>query len=181
MSIQALSSNPSPEIALLGLVRQGPLHGYAIHQELSRGNLRDIWRIKQARLYAMLSRLEEAGYLQGAMAPQPPRPPRKRYALTPAGSARFAEWLRTPVTRGRDLRLAFMLKLHFAHQTGPDAVSSLLAAQRDVCQEWLANASSSEATAPAMPQLVYRFRTGQVRAMMAWLDECETVLGKTPL
>src|SRR5262245_50407367 len=52
------------EHALLGFVRQRPMHGYEIHQRLlASAELGMVWSIKQSLLYAHLTRLEEEGLL----------------------------------------------------------------------------------------------------------------------
>ena len=62
------SAPPSPglEIALLGLLRTHPRHAYELHQLLTEGSepLGIIWRLKQSNLYALLAKLEEAGYVR---------------------------------------------------------------------------------------------------------------------
>ena len=52
------------EIALLGLLRAQPRHAYELHQLLQEAEpLGIIWRLKQSNLYALLAKLEEAGYV----------------------------------------------------------------------------------------------------------------------
>ena len=76
----------SMEHALLGFVRQRPLHAYEIHQTLAQAEaLGLVWHLKQGQTYALLARLEEAGYLAATIEPQDLRPPRKVLHLTPAG------------------------------------------------------------------------------------------------
>jgi Transcriptional regulator PadR-like family len=47
------------EHALLGLLRERPMHAYEMNQRLSAVDaLRLIWRLKQSHLYALLAKLE---------------------------------------------------------------------------------------------------------------------------
>jgi PadR family transcriptional regulator AphA len=170
------------EHALLGLVRHQPMHAYEMHQQLLHAEaLGLVWHLKQGHLYALLARLEAAGYLAGVTEPQGTRPPRKILHLTPAGEAAFARWLQRPVAHGRDFRLEFLAKLYFAAEEGPEAVRRLIATQRSACRAWLddvrAQVQGLGADRP-YDQLVLRFRIGQIEAILPWLDECEEALAR---
>ena len=123
------------EIALLGLLRAHPRHAYELHQLLQEGvePLGLIWRLKQSNLYALLAKLEEAGYVASTVELHGTRPPRKILRLTPQGREAFAEWVRNPVEHGRDFRLEFLAKLYFAAQAGASTVRDLLSLQRQAC------------------------------------------------
>lgn len=168
------------ELALLGLIRQQPLHPYELHQRLNQTEaLGQVWHLKQAHLYALLRRLEAAGYVTSITEPQGSRPPRKILQITPAGETIFQHWLQTPVSHGRDLRLEFLAKLFFAHQEGLPVVTNLLARQRESCQQRL---YALEAQLTALPteqtyqRLVLQFRHGQLAAVLAWLATCSATL-----
>ena len=52
------------EHALLGYLNQKPMYGYEISQHLANSEgLGAVWRLKQSQLYALLSKLEEKGYI----------------------------------------------------------------------------------------------------------------------
>lgn len=168
------------EIALLGFLRPGPLHGYAIHQTLSNpAALGKVWQIKLSHLYALLAKLEEAGHVTTTTETQDARPPRKLFHLTDAGEQAFQNWLETPVSSGRALRLEFLVKLYFARQAGAGVAAALVAAQREECRRWLATERERvlEETESGRhySRLVHQFRQGQIEAMLVWLEECEEV------
>lgn len=171
-------SSPSLELALLGFLREQAIHGYALHQELSdpRG-LGPVWQIKLGQLYALLGKLEEAGYASTTIEPQENKPPRKLYHLTEAGERTFLSWVRQPVRHGRYLRLEFLVKLYFARIEGNGVADDLLAAQRKQCREWLATEEAIVAEemkgGRRYSRLVHQFRCGQIQAMLDWLDACE--------
>lgn len=172
------------ELALLGFLRQRPMHGYEIYQTLAEpAGLGMVWRLKQSQLYALLGRLEAEGYIAGELEAQGSRPPRRVFHLTEAGQSAFLAWVRAPVPHGRDLRLEFLAKLYFARQEGDAVARALVVAQRGECEAWLARQQAQggavEASAP-YHWLVHEFRVGQLEAMLAWLDRCEQVL-LTPL
>ena len=73
------------ELALLGFLRQQPMHAYEIHQTLMRNEaLGLVWHLKQSLVYVMLERLEAAGYLTNTLEHRNSRPPRKILQLTPS-------------------------------------------------------------------------------------------------
>jgi len=167
----------SIEIALLGYLLDEPQHGYAIHRQLSDPDgLGPVWRLKLGQLYALLHKLEEAGYVSVTLEAQASRPPRKVFQLTPSGEAAFMAWAQSPVTHPRALRLEFLVKLYFARRQGSEAAARLVAVQRARVQEWRLDMDRQAARASserAYGRLVYQFRQGQIEAMLAWLDQCE--------
>ncbi len=165
------------ELALLGFLRHGPLHGYEIHRQLSDpAGLGEVWRLKQSHLYALLSRLAEEGYLTSSLKPQETRPQRRQYRLTKIGRTTFLEWVQEPVARGRDIRLDFLTKSFFAEREGTKVATRLLHKQRVACQEWLKQQQrQAEAARGVRPfeWKVCQFRISQIESVLAWLDLCE--------
>lgn len=177
------TSAPTPhnlEVALLGLLRAHPRHAYELHQILQRTEaLGIVWRLKQGNLYALLAKLEEAGYVASTLEPHGTRPPRKMLHLTPLGREAFTAWLESPVEHGRDFRLEFLAKLYFAAEDGHTAVSTLIGRQRAACDVWVADLESQiSAISPDHPfeRLVLQFRLSQLEAILSWLDICESTL-----
>jgi PadR family transcriptional regulator AphA len=169
----------SIEWSLLGFLAERPMHGYEICQRLSKAaELGLVWHLKQSRLYALLARLEERGYVDYTMEPQDSRPPRKVYALTPEGKAALDAWLHSPVEHGRDFRLEFLAKLYFAQREGEAELRALFEAQHSLCQRWLERQQAAlDALEPGTFEwLVYHFRLGQVQAIVEWLDVSEAAL-----
>ncbi len=168
------------ELALLGLLRAHPSHAYELHLALQRTEaLGLVWRLKQGNLYALLTKLEAAGYVESTLEPHGTRPPRKILQLTTAGRSAFQRWLETPVEHGRDFRLEFLAKLYFAAEDGTQAVAMLIRLQRAACRAWLADLerqTSAVASERPFEQLVVQFRVTQLEAILSWLDTCEQTL-----
>jgi DNA-binding PadR family transcriptional regulator len=173
------------EYALLGFLRQQPMHAYELHQPLLRAEaLGLVWHIKQSLVYVMLERLEVEGYITPTIAHQGSRPPRKILSLTPDGQEAFAQWLRTPVAHGRDFRLEFLAKLFFASQDDPANTATLIATQQMACHDWLVDLrAQAEALSEVRDYdwLVVQFRVGQIEAILAWLDICMTTVIPLPV
>jgi PadR family transcriptional regulator AphA len=171
------------EFALLGFLRQRPMHGYEIHQQLREPTgIGLVWRIKQSQLYALLVKLEQEGYVSSTVEPQDNRPARKVFRLTETGESVFQSWLVSPVKRPRELRLQFLAKLYFARLEGSETARVLIQQQRTRCLGWLAeDKSKAEALRVEHPYdwLVWQLRISQIEAMLAWLTTCEQGLRHT--
>jgi DNA-binding PadR family transcriptional regulator len=171
--------SPSVDYCLLGLLGERPLHGYELHRELSRKTgLGLVWTVKQAQLYATLSKLEGEGLIAAALVAQEGRPPRRVFHLTPRGRTAFAEWSMSPASR-KDFKLDFLAKLYFARRAGQSAAETLVSAQRGSCSAWIdeMRARSGSCESGSLDDLVYRYRIGQLEATLSWLDECAECLG----
>ena len=82
---------------VLAVLRDGPLHGYAIAREIERRS-GDVLRCKEGTLYPTLQGLEREGLITGEWHREPGARDRKVYTLTPAGLAaletRAQTWVR---------------------------------------------------------------------------------------
>lgn len=167
------------DLALLGFLREQPAHAYELYRRMEQASqLGLVWRLKQSHLYALIGRLETAGYVRAEVIRQGTRPPRRLLELTAAGQEAFTRWAATPVARGRDFRQEFLAKLYFASCESPQAVRELVALQRTATTRWLGVLRAREGeAAPGQPYtaLVLRFRMSQIEAILGWLDECERV------
>lgn len=170
----------SIEYALLGFLQQGPVHGYQLYQQLCDPlGLKQIWYLKQAQLYALLGRLEEAGYVTASIQQQETRPARRVFHLTSAGRDAFQNWLYSPVQRPRQMRQEFQAKLYFAQLLGNDACERLITQQRQVCRQWLELQHKSveqDSADSIFLELVDQYRAGQIQAMLDWLQNCQQKL-----
>ncbi|MBK8048035.1 MAG: helix-turn-helix transcriptional regulator [Anaerolineales bacterium] len=165
------------EYALLGFLRQRPMHGYEIHQRIEAGEDDGmVWRVKQSLLYTMLGRLEDEGLVSSTLETHGARPPRKRYSLTAKGDTLLQAWLQTPVRNGRDFRLEFLTKLYFAQLAGSSAALTLIRRQLTASQTQLnrlTHTANTAATTESFAGLVSDFRVGQMEAVINWLKTCE--------
>jgi PadR family transcriptional regulator, regulatory protein AphA len=160
------------EHILLGYLAEHPMHGYELHQRLEDpAALGTVWRVKQAQLYALLTKLEGDGLVESTLEPQDPKPPRKIFNLTNAGQRTLDHWLQNPVPHGRELRIEFLAKLYFVRKQDPTTALALVHAQKNLLQEWLAK-NPSPPSDETYRYLVHAFRAGQIHAMLEWLDTC---------
>ena len=162
----------SPQPALLGFLMDHPQHGYELHQEFSR-DLGQVWRVGLSQIYAQLKQMEEAGLVAARTEPQPSRPPRKVYHITPAGRETFLDWVHRPTPHLRNIRLEFLARLYFFRRLGLPGLDQLVAEQQALYRgrvESLARAAAQ--TDDDFARLVLEFRQGQQKAAIRWLDRC---------
>lgn len=166
------------EHALLGFIHRQPMHGYELQQQLlNAGGLGMVWRLKTSQLYALLGKLEHAGYLAYTLEPQELRPPRKIFHLTQAGETAFLDWVSMPVKQGRAIRFEFMAKLYFARQISPQTLSVLISRQQAVSSGWYEKLQAQIQACPAADNFqswVLQFRLKQIEATLAWLETCRS-------
>jgi DNA-binding PadR family transcriptional regulator len=170
----------SLEYILLGLVSNGPIHGYDLHRQLgSLDGLSSIWHVKQSQLYALLDKLELMGFLQASSVPGSVYAPRKQYQLTESGQAAFENWITSPVLHARDMRQDFLARLYFARQAGVSTVAQLLAAQMEQCRQWQSGIRAALDQTPdplRFQRIVDAYRLNQIDAMLDWLEQCRAML-----
>lgn len=164
------------EYALLGLLREGPCHGYRLAAAFAQdGHLGPILRLKMSQMYAYLHKLERLGWLVPRDETSGALRPRRVFALTAAGECAFDSWLAEPVAATRDIRLDFLLKLAFAIERDRAFAADLVARQRVATAARLERLRI-QATAPrddslSLRHLALSHRVSQTEATLAWLDE----------
>lgn len=100
-------------LLLLGILRGQSQHGYQINELIER-DLAHVTDMKKPTAYALLDRLEQSGAVSVHIEREGARPPRKVYAITPAGERRFLDLLRANlaeadrVTSAGDVGLMFL-------------------------------------------------------------------------
>lgn len=76
------------ELCVLGIIRQGPIYGYALVSRLAQW---DVLAVSEGTLYPLLRRLGNEGLIEATWQESDAGPVRKYYRLLPSG----AEWLET--------------------------------------------------------------------------------------
>jgi DNA-binding PadR family transcriptional regulator len=130
------------ELAVLGLLKERPMHGYQLSRELG-DSLGGLWRVSYGSLYPTLRRLEsdaaiesEAGDVRGARR-------KKVYRITPKGEQIFLELLQESPqdTQTEDAR--FRMRLAFFRYLPPETRIRLLERRRLALQDRLATIAES--------------------------------------
>lgn len=161
------------EWAVLGLLAQGPSHGFALTKELSpRGSVGRVWSLRTPLVYRALTSLISKGLAAPSGAERSDVGPQRQLAtITPAGRALLDGWLRAPVLHVRDVRSQLMLKLALTKRLGLD-VRPLLSAQRESLEPVVAalERHRDEAAAGFDRDLAI-WRVEASRAVLRFLDQ----------
>lgn len=165
----------SAEPVLLGLLSWKPMHGYELYQNLTSSPLRRVWYLGISQMYKLLKELEALGYVEGRREVQENRPFKRIYHITPPGREAFLHWLETPVINPRLIRVEFLAKLFLAQPLGPETVGQVINAQMAACRRRLARLQE-EASDKGFEHLVFRFRSGQIQAIIDWLEYCRSMV-----
>jgi DNA-binding PadR family transcriptional regulator len=162
----------TPEPALLGFLRQSPLHGYDLYKQVTN-QLGPVWHLGQSQMYAILKDYEQRGWIQSVMEPQSGRPTRKTLQLTPEGAKVFEAWMKQASRGMREFRVDFFTRLYFAQTRGSTSVKRLLDRQIEEMQRELESLSAAAQTEQEsnFAQLVQQFRVEQLQAILQWLEQ----------
>lgn len=139
----ARSGSPSTlllgEWACLGVLAEGPSHGFAVATRLApQGDIGRVWSLSRPLTYRALDQLVQRGFIeqvgveQGRAGGQ-----RQVLAPTPVGRGALDTWLAEPVAHLRDLRSELLLKVVLLDRLGRSR-RSLLRRQRRVVVEAMA-------------------------------------------
>jgi DNA-binding PadR family transcriptional regulator len=123
------------ELAILGLLKERPMHGYQLNRELS-DQLGGLWRVSFGSLYPSLRRLER----HGAITSQPGTGARRKtvYAITEEGERLFLELLQEPPQEGQTEDARFRVRLAFFRYLPPETRVRLLERRRVALESRLA-------------------------------------------
>lgn len=163
--------------AILGLLRQQPMHGYEIAQHFKpEADLGQVVPADMSTIYTFLKDLQEHGLISGKKETVGARPPRTVFSPTAEAEELFLDWVRRPVARIREIRLDFLLKLYFARQLGPAEVKALIAAQLAVGRSYLARQrTTARALAPSsFEALVLESKLTAAESTVSWLKRIAT-------
>jgi DNA-binding PadR family transcriptional regulator len=189
------------ELAVLGLLKEQPLHGYELKKRLGE-TLGFLWGVSYGSLYPALRRLEKAGAIEivapstPASAPVPTgsvsgdlaaarlrsvadrvaggRRTRKAYRITDRGEALFVELLLADDERA-DEEKSFALKLAFCRHLPASDRLALLARRRDVLRARLEPARrpvrATTRSEDRYTRSLVEHRTRSTQRDLEWVEE----------
>ncbi len=168
------SPSPSPlslsDWTVLGVVAEGPTHGWPIVRELAPdGGLGRTWTVSRPLVYRSLTTLLGAGYLEetGDAARGGRGPRRTTVRATARGRAALRRWLGEPVDHVRDVRTEFLVKLALLARAGRP-IDALVAAQLERLDAVFGAVSAPPAGA-GFERVVATWRREQARAVQRFL------------
>ncbi len=181
------------ELAILGLLKEQPLHGYELKKRLGE-TLGSLWGISYGSLYPALRRLEHdgsiesvepevvsspapsTGSLDGDLAAARLRRPakttrrtKKAYRITPRGEVRLSELLLDDDTAGDDER-TFAVKLAFCGHLDPAARLEILEHRRAALTDRLQRARrSTPGRGDRYSRSLFEHRTQSTERDLEWV------------
>lgn len=168
------SALAAAEYAVLGVLRERPMHGYEIARRFAADlDLGLVLPLDMSTVYALLKDLQEQGLIAGQRVTVGARPPRTVFHLLPEAEALFLQWLEEPVGRLREVRSDLLLKLYFCRRIGSACTARLLDAQIEVCRAYLARLERLAGDSPpgSFERLVWDSKLSAARATIAWLAD----------
>jgi DNA-binding PadR family transcriptional regulator len=160
------------ELAVLGLLKERPMHGYQLSRELS-DSLGGLWRVSYGSLYPTLRRLERQGAIESQGDERGARR-KKVFRITPLGEQVFLELLQeTPHdTQSEDTR--FRMRLAFFRYLPPETRIRLLERRRQALQQRLATMAETvragRATTDAYGRALIEHNRSATESDISWLD-----------
>lgn len=160
------------EWAVLGLLAEGPAHGFALAKHLQPdGSVGRVWSLRTPLVYRAIQNLTQKGLveIQGEERSEV-GPQRRLIAITRRGRDLVEGWLEEPVAHTRDVRSALMLKLALADYLGRDT-GQLLRAQRERLKPQLEGLEHRLVKAQGFDRVLVLWRVEAVRSVLRFLDE----------
>jgi DNA-binding PadR family transcriptional regulator len=118
---------PLPDLSLadwvvLGLVAEGPTHGWPIVRALrADGPVGRVWTVPRPIVYRSLATLTEHAYIEERGETTASRGPQRTIVrVTRRGRNALRRWLDTPVEHVRDVRTELVVKLALLARSGAD-------------------------------------------------------------
>ena len=162
------------ELAVLGLLKEQPLHGYALRKLLTQ-RLGASWRVSFGSLYPTLRKLERAGSVEKVREDGVGRRRRQAYRITEKGEQQFLSLLEQGDASGWEEE-RFPLRLAFFRYLRPETRIRLLDRRRAELVQRLEHSRTSLEAAHAEGTDGYvvaliRHGVDRTEADVTWLDE----------
>ena len=162
------------ELAVLGLLKEKPMHGYELKQHLN-DQLGAFGRFSYGSLYPTLKRLAKEGAVETEL-PKGETSRRKNvYQITEAGETLFGELLEESGPQITEERNAFMLRLAFARYMKPETRQRLLEGRRGYLQSYLhkmgASFKKAKVKVDTWQEQLTNYAVNEAEHDIRWLDD----------
>ena len=162
------------ELAILGLLKERPMHGYELKKRLTY-MLGHFWSVSYGSLYPALKRLEKSGSIERAYSVKEKTRNRNVFRITHAGEGEFMRMLTADLTDSAlgdnekfDLRMAFFQYLE------PEKRLSLLETRRRLLEAQVAEFKaygSNNGDEDHYRKGLMRHKVELARSDIRWLDK----------
>ena len=121
----------TPDLVLLSLLAERPMHGYQVNLELERRQVRDWAGISRPQVYYSLDKLARLGLIQGTASDEPVAgPERSVFATSAKGRAALAQALERDDWATQRERPPFLTWIALSWQAAPGVFQRQLARRR---------------------------------------------------
>jgi DNA-binding PadR family transcriptional regulator len=174
----------TPDLFLLSLLAERPMHGYQVNALLEFRKVRDWAGISRPQVYYSLDKLAEAGLIHAVKSKDSGGPERRVFETTARGRTALADALDRESWTGQTDRPAFLTWLALSWQCRPGVFLKQVARRRGFLENELAR--KREVLAAVRKEVGHRFHEAvwmlslnldQIRTELRWLKK---VLRETP-
>jgi DNA-binding PadR family transcriptional regulator len=170
------------EIAVLTLLRQGPMHPYLMRRLLRERHKDEVLALRPGSLYHAIGRLERSGLIAVEItAREGKRPERTVYRITPTGEERLLEMLRQILAMPRHEASEFMAAMSFLVHLEPGEARVLLEARCNVLEREINERESVlavvRARLPRIHLVESEYLLAVQRAELEWTRELAKQIG----
>jgi DNA-binding PadR family transcriptional regulator len=167
------------EYAVLGLLTFGERSGYEL-DKLAARSIGYFWRPAKSKIYEILPRLVDRGFVEAEAVAQEKRPDKQLYRITSAGEEALGGWLESGRGTARVRRDGLLLKLFFASDGNVEALRSQVAARKRGAEEKLETLERIEAEIDReedfFPYVTLLHGLEDARATIAWAERALALL-----
>jgi DNA-binding PadR family transcriptional regulator len=158
------------ELLLLGVLRQGNLHGYGINEFIQR-DMAFCTDLKKPTAYHLLQKMAATGWIEEHETQEGNRPTRRMYTITPKGEAEFQRLLRENLGMQISPRFAGDIGLAFVDELPPVEALALLRERRAALRDEQESLEHVQGHAQGGLQLILEHQKRYLAFELAWLDE----------
>ena len=167
------------ELAILGLVAEGPSHGYEIERRIEERGMREWTEIGFSSIYFLLKKLMARGLVEQATADAANPRARKTFRLTTAGLALHPEETRRAIAEPRPVFPALLVGLaNWPALPSEIATTALDERSAALAAELTRLRQKRDAGEPLPPFVValFDYSLTMIEAERAWLEKARTTL-----
>jgi DNA-binding PadR family transcriptional regulator len=176
----------TPDLVLLSLLAERPMHGYQANLELERREIRDWAGISRPQVYYSLEKLATAGLIRGSESEEPAvGPERSTFETSTKGKAALAEALERDQWTTRRERPAFLTWVALSWQARPGVFEKQLERRREFLEKEVSR--ETEVLASILDEVGHRYHEAvwmvelmieQFRVELKWLKKVGEELPK---
>lgn len=171
----------TPDLVVLTLLAERPMHGYELNAELERRDVRDWAGISRPQVYYSMNKLADRGLLESVESSTPATgPDRRTYRPTSLGQRALADTLERPEWATQRPPPPFLTWLAMAWQARPGVLKRMLRTRRDFVAGELARERATLEAIRAEPGgphtaalLMVEFAIRQFDLELTWLRDVE--------